>query len=58
MTGEQDRVIEWDEVVRFRLPADWRPDVEEHGVPGYNGDTVTSVPGGMIGAATTPAPAG
>ena len=30
MTGEQDRVFEWNEVVRFRLPADWRPDVEEH----------------------------
>lgn len=30
MTGEQDRVFGWNEVVRFRLPADWRPDVEEH----------------------------
>ncbi len=31
-------------------------DVEEHGSPGYNGDTVTSVPGGIIGASAPATP--
>lgn len=34
MTGERDQNIdqriEWNDVVRFRLPAGWRADVEEH----------------------------
>ncbi|MGV3760279.1 MAG: ammonium transporter [Actinomycetota bacterium] len=31
-------------------------DVEEHGVSGYNADTVSGVPGGLAGAAATPTP--
>lgn len=30
MSGPETRVVAWDEVVRFRIPADWAIDTEEH----------------------------